>query len=316
MKNKAAIVGIMICCWASLMGRASAEQTVKVGYLRLVMSLPTFVAVENGLFDRQGVKVELVPFQSGTAIIDALVAGRIHADCGSATSGHWFAEQNVPGRFRIFLVYGPDSMDGHTFVAVVHKQSPIKDFKGLKGKKVGHFPGATSRALARAVIRTQLDPEAVTMVEVPPPNMVPALAAGQIDVFFTPEPLGMLAVSKGVGKYLRKNFVTVTLGLKKGYPGGAFSFSAKFLEKHSDVATRFKAAMESAVDSIGRNEKQARSYIQKYTGLPQSVAERIPFDKWIKIKDLNKEAGQVYFDILFKEGAYKKRLDTTKLYYQ
>ena len=67
---------------------------------------------------------------------------------------------------------------------------------------------------------------------------------------------------------------------------------------------------------IKQNEQAARSYLEKYTGLPEPVAMRIPFDKWIKIHELDKSAGQEYFDVLFKEGAYKKRLDTTKLYYE
>jgi NitT/TauT family transport system substrate-binding protein len=315
MKKVFVTVSIATFLLAAIAGAVSAQDVVKVGYLRLVMSLPTFVAAEKEFFSEEGIKVDLVPFQSGTAIIDALVAGRIDANCGSATSGHWFAEQNVAGRYKIFLVYGPDSLGDNTFVVVVRKDSPIKDFKGFNGKKVGHFPGATSRALAKAVIRTQLNPDGVSFAEIAPPNMVPALAAGQIDAFFTPEPLGMMAVSKGVGRYLRKSPTTV-LNMEKGYPGGAFSFSSKFLKKSSEVPDRFRAAMEKAVDFTKDNEIKARSYLEKYTGLPQPVAMRIPFDKWIRIKELNRGAGQDYFNILYKEGAYKKRIDTTKLYYE
>jgi NitT/TauT family transport system substrate-binding protein len=293
----------------------AGKDVVKIGYLRLVMSLPTFVANEQGFFTREGLEVELVPFQSGTTIIDALVAGRIDANCGSATSGHWFAEQNVPGRFKIFLVYGPQTIVGNTFVVAVQRDSSVKNLKGLSGKKVGHFPGATTRALAKAVIRSQLDPETVTFMEIPPPNMVPALAAGQIDAFFTPEPLGMMAVSKGVGRYLIKSPISV-LNMQKGYPGGAFSFSAKLLKKRPDLAKKLRAAVEKAVDFTKEEEKTARSYIEKYTGLPKPVAMRIPFDKWIKIKELDKSAGQDYFNVLQREGAFKKRLDTTTLYYE
>ena len=125
---------VMICftcifLW-TVAGGLAAEEKVKIGYLRLVMSLPTFVSEEKGLFAQHGLKIDMVPFQSGTAIIDALVTGRIDANCGSAISGHWFAEQNVAGRFKIFLVYGPKTIVDHTFVVVVKKDSPIKDLKG------------------------------------------------------------------------------------------------------------------------------------------------------------------------------------------
>jgi hypothetical protein len=43
---------------------------------------------------------------------------------------------------------------------------------------------------------------------------------------------------------------------------------------------------------------------------------KIPLQSWMKVETLDKEATQQYFDLLYKEGAYKKRVDTTKLYYE
>ncbi len=294
-------------------GADAGKDVVKVGYLPIVMSLPTFVAEEQGFFKEQGLAVELQRFQSGTTIIDALVTGRIDADCGSAITGHWFAEQNVPGRFKIFLVYGTDSLTDNTFVVVVRKDSPIKDLKDLKGKKVAHFPGATSLALARAIMHTQMDPGEIMFMEVSPSSLIPALAAGQIDAFFAIEPFGMLAVSKGMGRYLRKSPMML-LNLKRGMPGGAFSFSSKFLERHPEQAKKIKTAIEKAVAYINTDQEGARRCLAKYTHLPPPVAMKIPFERWIMVKDVDRGAAQVYFDLLFKEEAYKKRIDTTKLY--
>ena len=55
----------------------------------------------------------------------------------------------------------------------------------LKGKRVGTFPGIASVALAKAVLRNSFDPDKeITLIEVPPGNIVQALAAGQIDAYF------------------------------------------------------------------------------------------------------------------------------------
>ncbi|OGP84217.1 MAG: hypothetical protein A2Z08_01280 [Deltaproteobacteria bacterium RBG_16_54_11] len=296
-------------------GLALSAEKVTIGHLTIVPSLPTYVAMEKGFFAEQGLEVELIPFQSGTDIVDALVAGRIDANCMSAITGHWFAAQMVPDKFKIFLVYAADSNVDNTMVVVVKKDSPLKDLKGLKGKKVGTFPGATSVALAKAIIRTKISPEKVIFTEIAPPNMVPALAAGQIDAFFSPEPFGMMAVYQGIGRYLIKSPCTL-LGLKKGIVGGAFSFSAKFLQERPEVAKKVKAAIEKGADYIKANEQEARGYLAKYTQLPPPVAARIPFEKWIKIKNLDKKAPQLFFDVLYKEGAYQKKIDTTTLYYE
>jgi NitT/TauT family transport system substrate-binding protein len=309
------VVCVLTMFFVMIAGQALSAEKVTIGHLAVVPSLPTYVAMEKGFFTEQGLEVKLVPFQSGTDIVDALVAGRIDADCMSAITGNWFAAQGAPDKFKIFLVYAADSNVDNTMVVVVKKDSPLKGLKDLKGKKVGTFPGATSVALAKAVIRKKTDPNKVIFTEVPPPNMIQALAAGQIDAFFTPEPFGMIAVYQGIGKYLIKSPCTL-LGLKKGIVGGAFSFSAKFLEERPRVAKKVKAAIEKGADYIKTNEQETRGYLSKYTPLPPPVAARIPFEKWIKIKDLDKKAPQLYFDVLYKEGAYQKKIDTTTLYYE
>ena len=296
-------------------GTALGEEKVKIGYLRLTISLPTFVAAEKGLFEQAGLKVELTPFESGTLIVSALIAGRIDANCSSATTGYWFAEQSTPDQFKIFLAYGTPSRKNPTFVAIVKKDSPIKELRDLKGKRVGTFPGASSVELARAIIRTQMDPEGVIFQEVPPTILISALAAGQIDAFFAPEPVGMIAISQGIGRHLVEEPLGL-LGLERGFAGAAFGFSAQFIKQNPMLAKKVKAVYYKAVDLIDKDRNAVRPLLPKYTGLSEPIAMKIPLQSWMKVETLDKEATQQYFDLLYKEGAYKKRVDTTKLYYE
>jgi NitT/TauT family transport system substrate-binding protein len=298
-----------------LAGTAWSAEKVRIGYLRLTISLPTFVAAEKGLFEQAGLKVELTPFESGTLIVSALIAGRIDADCSSAITGYWFAEQSTPDQFKIFLAYGTPSRKNPTFVAIVKKDSSIKELKDLKGKRVGTFPGASSVELARAIIRTQMDPEGVIFQEVPPTILISALAAGQIDAFFAPEPLGMIAISQGIGRHLVEEPLGL-LGLEKGFAGAAFGFSAQFMKQSPALAQKVKAVYYQAVDLVDKDRNAIRPLLTKYTGLSEPIAMKIPLQSWMKVETLDKEATQQYFDLLYKEGAYKKRLDTTKLYYE
>jgi NitT/TauT family transport system substrate-binding protein len=315
MKKRLAIIAMAIFLLGTAAGAFAAEGVVKIGHLRIVTSLPTYVAQEKGFFTQEGLKVELIPFQSGTEITDALIAGRIDCIASTATTGLWAVAQTAPDRFKVFLLNGSKAnKENNAFSVVVKKDSPLKGLKDLKGKKVGTFPGISSVVLAKAVIRTQIDPAKIIFTEVPPPNITPALAAGQIDAFFAPEPSGMIAVSQGVGRYLIKSPLSL-LKLKRGLPGAAFAFSAKFLQERPEQAKKLKACLDKAVDYIRTNEKEARPFLVKYTGLPEAIAMSIPLDEWIKLEEFDKRAGQEYFDLLYKEGAFKERVDTTKLYY-
>ncbi len=313
MKRVAAF--IVIALLVTTAGAAFSQEKVKIGYLPLTISLPTFVAAEKGLFEQAGLKAELTRFESGTLIVGALIAGRIDANCSSATTGYWFAEQSTPDQFKIFLAYGTPSRKNPTFVAIVKKDSPLKDLRDLKGKRVGTYPGASSVELGKAIIRSQMDPESVTFQEVPPTILVSALAAGQIDAFFAPEPMGMIAISQGVGRHLVEEPLGL-LGLERGFAGAAFGFSAQFMKQNPTLAKKVKAVYYNAVDLIDKDRNAVRPLLSKYTGLSEPIAMKIPLQSWMKVETLDREATQQYFDLLYREGAYKKKVDTTKLYYE
>jgi NitT/TauT family transport system substrate-binding protein len=293
-----------------------AQEEVKIGYLTIVMGLPTYVALEKGFFQEQGLKVVNTPFEAGTLLSDAMVTGRIDVSAANSILPHWLAEQNLPGTFKVFLVYGSTGPEDNVFILTVAKDAPFKEIKDLKGKKVATFPGVQSVALAKAVLRPYFDPDKdVIMTEVSPGNIVQALAAGQIDAYFAPEPLGMIAVAKGVGRYLVKHPCR-SLNLTAGHPGGAFTFNSKFLKEKPLVAKKVKIAIYKGVDFINTNEQEARKFLVKYANLPEPFAMKIPLDTWTKVEQFNKSSAQAYFELWEKEGLFKKHIDTTQLYYQ
>jgi NitT/TauT family transport system substrate-binding protein len=318
MRKKFLVVLVLIFSATILFSnRSMAQDEVKIGYLGIVLSLPTFVALEKGYLQEQGLKATATLFESGTIITDALVSGRIDVNAGSAIIGSWLAEQNMPGTFKIFLVYGARKVpQDNTMALIVAKNSPLKEIADLRGKRMGTFPGVASLTLAKAVLRNSFDPDKeITLVEVPPGNIVQALAAGQIDAYFAPEPFGMIAMAKGVGRPLVKSPLLL-LNLKTGIPGGLFAFNSKFLKEKPLVAKRVKAAYYKAVDFINANEMEARKFLIKYTNLPEPFAMKIPWEYWTKVEEYDKSLGQPYFELLRKEGLFQNYVDTTELFYQ
>jgi NitT/TauT family transport system substrate-binding protein len=318
MRKKFLVVLVLIFSATILFSnRSMAQDEVKIGYLGIVLSLPTFVALEKGYLQEQGLKATATLFESGTIITDALVSGRIDVNAGSAIIGSWLAEQNMPGTFKIFLVYGARKVpQDNTMALIVAKNSPLKEIADLRGKRMGTFPGVASLTLAKAVLRNSFDPDKeITLVEVPPGNIVQALAAGQIDSYFAPEPFGMIAMAKGVGRPLVKSPLLL-LNLKTGIPGGLFAFNSKFLKEKPLVAKRVKAAYYKAVDFINANEMEARKFLIKYTNLPEPFAMKIPWEYWTKVEEYDKSLGQPYFELLRKEGLFQNYVDTTELFYQ
>jgi len=296
---------------------SAGQDEVKIGYLGFVLALPTFVALEKGYFQEQGLKVTPTLFESGTIITDALITGRVDVQTGSAVIASWLAEQNMPGTYKIFIMYGNrEVLQDNTMALMVAKDSSLQGVADLKGKRMGTFPGIASIALAKAILRSSFDPDKeITLVEVPPGNIVQALAAGQVDAYFAPEPFGMIGEAKGVARRLIKNPLLL-LNLKTGIPGAPFTFNSKFIKQKPLVAKRVKAAYYKAVDFIYSNETEARKFLPKFTNLPEPFAMKIPWENWVKVEEYNKSWGQPYFELLKKEGLFQKNVDTSKLFYQ
>ncbi len=318
MKTRWLMIFALVCSATILpLNRSMAQDEVKIGYLGFVLALPTFVALEKGYFQEQGLKVTPTLFESGTIITDALITGRVDVQTGSAVIASWLAEQNMPGTYKIFIMYGNrEVLQDNTMALMVAKDSPLKGIADLKGKRMGTFPGIASIALAKAVFRNSFDPnKEITLIEVPPGNIVQALAAGQIDAYFAPEPFGMIGEAKGVARRLMKSPLLL-LNLKTGIPGAPFSFNSKFVREKPLVAKKVKAAYYKAVDFIHSNETEARKLLPKYTNLPEPFAMKIPWEHWVKVEEYNKTWGQPYFELLKEEGLFQKNVDTSKLFYQ
>ena len=77
-----------------------------------------------------------------------------------------------------------------------------------------------------------------------------------------------------------------------------------------------KAGLEKSVDFIRSNEMEARRYLAKYANMPEAIAQKIPLEKWFKIGEFDQTMGQPYYEVLMREGLFKRSVDTTQLYYR
>ena len=74
---------------ALALGSAHAQEmkTVKVGTTNLSSDIGLFLAQKRGYFTEEGVKVELISFDSGAKMVAPLGAGDLDAAAGAASAG-------------------------------------------------------------------------------------------------------------------------------------------------------------------------------------------------------------------------------------
>src|SRR3989344_3391816 len=156
------------------------KRPIKIGYQANSSHLPTLVAMDRNYFNEQGLDAEAVRFESANLLVEALVSGQI--DVGSGGVPVLFAvEQNSPEQFKIFMVNEMTKERYYDFI-LVKKDSGIKTLQGLKGKKIGAWPGAALLTYLKIILKENgLSADSLGIQQIDAKLQIQALSSGQID---------------------------------------------------------------------------------------------------------------------------------------
>ena len=250
------------------------KEKITVAYLPVMQSLPLFVAQERGMFAEEGLDVELVRIESPNQIIDALMSGKVDAAAPSAAAGiSAIAEAKNPGSLKIYALICGD-LEHLNDELLVAKSSSIEKIAGLRGKKIGIIPGVQFSTMAKKImLENGVSPSEITLVELPVPNQLPALASGSVDAVLTLEPLSTLGSRKNISRLLVAN--PMVKFVSDPWCGAAGVVTAKFIAERPQDAKAFARVMARAMN-VTESDPSARSYLVSYLALPQSVADDVP----------------------------------------
>lgn len=218
------------------------EQTsLQVGVLPIVDVAALHRAQNAGYFAAEGLTVELVPIQGGAVAIPQLVQGDL-----DMTFTNWpsllLAQSQSVSDFRLVNA-GYDAAE-NTFLVVTKPDSPVKSPQDLAGKRVAvnTFKNVVE-LVARSALQTNgVDSNTVQFVDIPFPDMIPALQNGQIDAAVMVEPfITQAATSLGAVSVL-----DAASGPTGGIPIGGVAATAEFAQKNPNTVKAFQRALDKA----------------------------------------------------------------------
>lgn len=163
---------------------ASSSEPIKV---RLAQNLGpisglTIIAKAKGFFEKNGLDISVANFTSGKQCLDTVMGGG--ADI--ATTAEAPVTAAAMAKQPIAFVAGMEYSDLKTMTTT---GSSIKAKGDLKGKRIGFTAGTGSEVYTATLLQSAgLTPKDVTLVNLRPQEMLPAMAAGSIDAFNTWEP--------------------------------------------------------------------------------------------------------------------------------
>ena len=290
-----------------------SQNTVRIGYLPIVASLPLYVSQEKGFFEEQGITVEATQFQSSNALVEALVAGKIDAIAETSAVPALAAEAISPGKLKFFST--SDITEQAPFDnIIVLKNSTISSLEELEGKKIGVFPGSTATFFLKKFLKDNgIGVTGIQFVQLPPQNQLAALQAGSVDALHSYEPTTTIALEAGIAKSL---YGSVYAKILNHNPQGAGVISTKFIAEKPELAKKAVAAFDKTFDYMQSNEQDVReNIIPKYAKLSPQVAGKVVLLYMSRSDKINVEALQSYADLLFEMGELKQKVNVSQMVY-
>ncbi len=194
-----ALHGYLNVNWAAVLNeyRPPAKRKITVAYIPATCQLTCPVTDYISKFSDSGEMFLPRMFQGFPEVKEALISNKVQAAFIVAPMAIALKAQGVP----IKVVYL-----GHRYgsAVVVRKNGPIKTFADMRGRTVA-IPTRFSDErliLFRAMKIWGIKPAEIKMVEMAPPDVSGALAAGAIDAFSMGEPFPSQAELAGFGRIL------------------------------------------------------------------------------------------------------------------
>ena len=185
--------------WAAVLNdyRPAAKRKITVAYIPVTCQLTCPVTDYISKLSQSGEIFLPRLFQGFPEIKEALISGRVQAAFIVAPMAIALKAQGV-GVKVVYL--------GHRYgsALVVKKAGPVKTFADMRGRTIA-IPSRFSDErllIFRAMKIWGIQPKEIKMVEMAPPDVSGALAAGAIDAFVMGEPFPSQAELAGYGRVL------------------------------------------------------------------------------------------------------------------
>jgi len=264
-----------------------------------------FYAADGGFFAHAGVDVGLTILANGGAIAQAVAGNAL--DVGVADLINVAHAQLAGLPFVCFAGCGLYLSEAPTTLALVLKNSPVRTAKDLEGQTVAVVALASISSLGmREWLRQQgADLTKIRIIELPFPDMVPAMQRGQVAAALLAEPF--IASTRNDVRVLGKAFDAIA----KSFYISAYFAPRDWLAKNADAARRLTAAIFESARWSNAHHDDTAVILAKYAKLaPERIAAmtRVAF-----ATSLDARAIQPVLDVAYRYGQLDRHVNAADI---
>jgi NitT/TauT family transport system substrate-binding protein len=228
-----------------------------------------YIALDDGLFTRQGLHVTIEPIASSQAIIDEQLKGQVNISGGSYIP--YIAAQAAGARFHILAQ--ASTLKPDTRVLVTTANSPITTIGQLAGKTIGVNGTNSIGTLLISILLFDhgISPAKVHLVTDPQgfPAMPAQLQEGAWSAAFLAEPY----ITEAGEQYGDRILADMDQGSAVDFPVDGYVATTAWVQQHPKTAAAFVRAIEAAQLTADTDSAAVQAAIAKHDNLgPQVMA--------------------------------------------
>lgn len=256
---------------------ASNLEPVEIGYSQLRISIPIFVAQEEGIFKKHGLDAKLTMYTTAQPLMQAMIEGKLNVGGYTALPISYTAMAKSGKQLYFISAMIEDKQ--HRISFLLRRKTPdgqtpsIKSIKDLKGKKIGILPTVAYKGWLEEILRKNgLNPEKdVVIQQIAPELEGQTLKAGGIDALFTNDPVATATLNKGITELIT-NDVECPNYIRDPFLFGSFNVRKEWADKNPSTFKKLTEAINEAIDSADANPVKAKLSLKKY--LPDAFKEQ------------------------------------------
>lgn len=286
---------------------------LRVSTIPIIDTAPLQVGIAKGFFAAEGLEIDTTPTTGGAAGLPALAAGQVQISFSNIISVVLGAKQGLG--FEV-IAGGSGTGDKLPDLAalVARKGSTIKTGKDLEGKRVAvNTRNNIIWLYARAWVQaTGGNPDAVTYLEVPFPQMIDAVKGDRVDAAFVVEPFMSSGVQSDAVTVVGWPYFTV----QKRIPVGQYAATKDFIKQNPQVIEKWVRAYHKAVDWCNANagSEEWLKIVSGYTRMQPELLKTLslpPYEKTVDVAAIDQ-----IVELMRKHKMIEGPFDAKALFYK
>jgi NitT/TauT family transport system substrate-binding protein len=274
---------------------------LKVGLLYDEEALPAYIAEQEGLFQKDGVNVQLIPFRSAAERDSAVQSGAVDGAEGDLIAVALLNQGGFPVK-AVSVLLGAKPEEGRFYILAA--PNTITSVEDLQGKTLAVSQNTIIDFLADEMLMAKgINPDRVKKVYIPNmPMRLQMLMQKNVAAALLPDPLASVARTEGATVLVDKTKLSVNLSQS------VLFFRDNSIETKPDAIKGYLQAYAQAEQEVDQSPERYRQLFYDKVDVPKAAQGLVPVPSFSPPQLPSHDNVQLVLDWMIKKKLLTKSL--------